>query len=93
MKSTGMSLNEKILNKKAKIGIIGLGYVGLPLAVEFARKGFHVVGIDTDEERVRKINTGESYILDTEGKDVKALVVQKRLEAVSHYKVLKTLDQ
>ena len=92
MKSTGIPLNEKILNKKAKIGIIGLGYVGLPLAVEFARKGFQVVGIDTDEERVRKINTGESYILDTEGKDVKPLVAQKRLEAVSHYKVLKTLD-
>ncbi|NOX97894.1 MAG: nucleotide sugar dehydrogenase [Nitrospirae bacterium] len=87
-----MPLNEKILNKKARIGVIGLGYVGLPLAVEFAKKGFQAIGIDINEERVKKINAGESYILDTEEKDIEALVAQKRLEAVSHYEVLKHLD-
>ena len=54
-------LKEKLRTKKAKIGIIGLGYVGLPLAVEFAREGFSVVGIDNDPKRVRQINKGKSY--------------------------------
>ena len=52
------------LNKTAKIGVLGLGYVGLPLAVEVAKAGFHVIGFDVQEEKVAKINKGENYISD-----------------------------
>ena len=55
-------LEKKIKNKAAKIGVIGLGYVGLPLALEFAKTGFKVTGFDIDAEKVRKANKGASYI-------------------------------
>jgi UDP-N-acetyl-D-glucosamine dehydrogenase len=59
-----MELLKKIEAKQAKLGVIGLGYVGLPLAVEFARAGFPVIGYDIDEERVGQLMAGESYIPD-----------------------------
>ena len=59
-----MSLIEKIRKKKARPAVIGLGYVGLPLAVEFAGAGFDTVGIDIDTEKIAKINGGESYVGD-----------------------------
>jgi UDP-N-acetyl-D-glucosamine dehydrogenase len=59
-----MELLKKIEAKQAKLGVIGLGYVGLPLAVEFARAGFPVIGYDIDEKRVGQLMTGESYIPD-----------------------------
>ncbi len=71
-------LKEKLKTKKAKIGIIGLGYVGLPLAVEFARQGYSVVGIDNDPKRVRQINKGKSYITDIKGSIVSNLVKNRR---------------
>ncbi|MDL1966761.1 MAG: NAD(P)-binding domain-containing protein, partial [Candidatus Desulfofervidus auxilii] len=55
-------LRKLIQNKKAKIGIIGLGYVGLPLAIRFAEAGFSVTGFDIDKEKVERLNKGESYI-------------------------------
>ena len=51
-------LQKKIDNKKAKIGIIGMGYVGIPLSLEFAKKGFPVLGFDKDNKRVKDINSG-----------------------------------
>ena len=59
-----MQLKEKFRKRKAKLGVIGLGYVGLPLCLEMANAGFDVTGIDVDEEKVKKINKGISYILD-----------------------------
>ena len=56
------SLRAKIAAKKARIGVIGLGYVGLPLALAFADKGFAVLGFDTDQSKVSKLKRGESYI-------------------------------
>lgn len=56
-----MELLEKINNKSAKVGVIGLGYVGLPLALEFSNKGFDVLGFDLDERKVNSIEKGESY--------------------------------
>ena len=50
-----MNLKNKIENRDAQIGVIGLGYVGLPLAMEFVRAGFHVTGIDVDQEKVKKL--------------------------------------
>src|SRR5438309_10324130 len=57
-------LEEKIRNRKAKVGIVGLGYVGLPLAVEFVKAGFEVIGIDLSESKVAKVTAGEAYIAD-----------------------------
>jgi UDP-N-acetyl-D-glucosamine dehydrogenase len=57
-----MKLKNKIENRETQIGVIGLGYVGLPLAIEFVRAGFQVTGIDVDQEKVKKLNRGESIV-------------------------------
>lgn len=85
-------LIERLRTRKAKIGIIGVGYVGLPLAVTFADAGFEVIGIDPVEEKVAMINRGESYILDVPSASVKNHVDAGRLRATSDYSVLKGLD-
>jgi len=85
-------LLEKIKSKKAKIGVIGLGYVGLPLAVEFAKTGFKVWGIDIDKNKVRNVNDGKSYIIDVRDEEISPLVSQLRLQATTDYEVLKECD-
>ena len=85
-------LKEKLKTKKAKIGVIGLGYVGLPLAVEFAREGFSVVGIDNDPKKVQQINKGKSYITDVKGSIVSNLVKNRKLRATTNFSVIKRLD-
>ena len=85
-------LREKLKTKQAKIGVIGLGYVGLPLAVEFAREGFSVTGIDTDPEKVRQINKGKSYITDVKGSIVSNLVKKQKLRATTNFSVVKDMD-
>ena len=67
LNSTASSLLEKIKTKDATVAILGMGYVGLPLAAEFGKAGMHVVGIDVSEDRVAQINAGESYIGDVDG--------------------------
>ena len=67
-------LREKIKNHQARVGVVGLGYVGLPLAVEFADAGFHVTGIDIDANKVAALNRGESYIQDIPTATLKPLV-------------------
>ena len=67
-------LIQRIEDREAKVAIIGLGYVGLPLAVEFASAGLETVGIDLREEKVGQINTGESYIADVPSSTVRNLV-------------------
>ena len=59
-----MSLIDKINDKSAKVGVIGLGYVGLPLAIEFTNAGYKVIGIDIDQQKVDTINAGKNYIKD-----------------------------
>jgi len=88
----GEELKEKIVNKTAKVSVIGLGYVGLPLAIEIAKAGFSVVGIDIDKEKVKKINSKNSYIPDVSKENLARAVSQKKLVATSHYKVLKEVD-
>jgi len=85
-------LKSKIIDKKANIGIIGLGYVGLPLAVEFAKVGFNVTGFETDATKISLINKGSSYILDVPSKDVRDLVSCGKLKAVSDKGILKKMD-
>ena len=85
-------LAEKIAQKNARIGVIGLGYVGLPLAVEFARDGFTVTGIDIDARKVDGLNRGESYIPDVESGDVQRLIAQKKFTPTSDYDSVGELD-
>ena len=83
-----MSLKEKLENKTAKIGVIGLGYVGLPLAAEFAHKGFQVLGIDNDPNKVEKLNSGINYIDDVEdGKLVNAVQAGTLISTTSYEKI------
>ena len=69
-----VSLKDKIRDRNARVGVIGLGYVGLPLAVEFAKSGFDVTGFDVDASKVDEINAGRSYILDVKTDDVASSV-------------------
>ncbi|MGB9720291.1 MAG: nucleotide sugar dehydrogenase [bacterium] len=85
-------LEKLIESKKAKIGIIGLGYVGLPLALELNRQGFNIIGVDIDRERVDKIKRGISFIDDVPQKEISKFVRQKRLWATTDYKKLKDAD-
>ncbi len=87
-----MHLKDKIRDRKARVGVIGLGYVGLPLAVEFAKKGFDVTGFDVDASKIAEINAGRSYILDVKTEEVKACVDAGRLRATSDMSHLKEMD-
>jgi UDP-N-acetyl-D-glucosamine dehydrogenase len=85
-------LKDTIRNRTARVGIIGLGYVGLPLAVEFAKKGFDVTGFDVDRSKVDEINGGRSYILDVKTEDVAAAVKAGKLRATTDMSHLKDMD-
>jgi len=85
-------LKDRIDSREAKIGVIGLGYVGLPLAVEFAKAGFTVVGFDVDGEKIRALGAGESYIEDVPAKDVKEQQKAGRLSATTDFAKLSTTD-
>jgi len=87
-----MNLKNKIETRDAHIGVIGLGYVGLPLAMEFVRAGFHVTGIDIDQEKVKKLNRGENYIQDIKDESVKNAVEMNQLSATSDFSVIQNLD-
>jgi UDP-N-acetyl-D-glucosamine dehydrogenase len=81
-----------ITNKQAHIGVIGLGYVGLPLLVEFASKGFRVTGFEVDETKASQINAGTSYIGDVPSRKLKEVVDAKRLYATTDFNHLSDCD-
>ena len=85
-------LRARIEAREARIGVIGLGYVGLPLAVEFAKAGFPVVGFDLDLRKVERIVAGESYIEDVPAADVSAAVAAGRLRATADFGELARCD-
>ena len=85
-------LEKKIIDRSAIIGIIGMGYVGLPLAIEFARVGFKVIGVDVDQKKIEIINSGKSHIDDIKDYQVKELTDLKRLRCSSDFSVLKNVD-
>jgi UDP-N-acetyl-D-glucosamine dehydrogenase len=87
-----LDLKNKIRNRQARIGIIGLGYVGLPLAVEFAKAGFEVTGFDVDVAKVAAINTGQSYIGDVSSEDVAAMSKAGKLSATADMSLLHDMD-
>ena len=85
-------LLDRLQKREAKVGIIGLGYVGLPLAVEFAEAGFQVIGLDVSEPKVQQLNHGESYIPDIPTQRLKPLVENERLCATTSYADLRQAD-
>jgi UDP-N-acetyl-D-glucosamine dehydrogenase len=85
-------LKQSILNKSARVGILGLGYVGLPLAVAFAEAGFHVTGIDPATEKIEKLNQGLSYVMDIPQAQLKPLVLNGMLKGTTDFSALQQLD-
>src|SRR5215467_10000801 len=85
-------LLDRIRTRKARIGVIGLGYVGLPLAVEFARRGFDVSGFDVDESKTKEINAGRSYIPDVPEVELNEVVKNGRLRGTTRMNELGDMD-
>ncbi|NDJ60572.1 MAG: nucleotide sugar dehydrogenase [Chloroflexi bacterium] len=86
------TLLARLANREARIGIVGLGYVGLPLAVEFAEAGFTVIGVDVSADKVARINQGESYVPDIPSERLAPLVAAGRLHATDDYDALRQAD-
>lgn len=87
-----MPLLQKIENKTATIGIVGLGYVGLPLGLEFAEKDFFVLGFDIDETKIPILNSGQTYIKHIKADRIKNAVDNKKFEATSDFSRLPEVD-
>jgi len=89
---TSQELARKIQNRAARLGVIGLGYVGLTLAAEMAKEGFEVTGIDIDRNKVDSVNSGISYVLDVPNETLLPLVTQKRIKATQSLAAVENLD-
>ena len=90
--SVAEALRAKIADRSARVGIVGLGYVGLPLAVELARAGFRATGVDLDRKKVDAINRGESYTQDVPTSDVAEFYHTGKLTASADASVLASID-
>src|SRR5882724_11532337 len=90
--TTARVLEEKIRTRQAKVGIVGLGYVGLPLAVEFAKAGFAVTGIDLSDSKIARINDGDSYVGDVPSATLAPLVESGKLKATADFSVIRDHD-
>jgi UDP-N-acetyl-D-glucosamine dehydrogenase len=86
------TLKKKLQTHSAQVGVLGLGYVGLPLACEFAKVGFTVTGFEVDGSKVKSLLAGKSYIGDIESREVLELVKTRRLTATTDFKKLKAMD-
>lgn len=85
-------LLRKIEEKTIRVGVVGLGYVGLPLAVEKAKAGFETIGFDVQEEKVKLVNEGHNYIGDVVDSDLKELVTKGMLKATTDFSFVKDVD-
>src|SRR5262245_46078601 len=85
-------LRRKILDRSARAGIIGLGYVGLSLAAEVAKKGFQVTGIDLDNSRVQAVNAGLSYVPEVSSETLLPMVRDGRIRATQSLAAIEELD-
>ncbi|MFA4843169.1 MAG: nucleotide sugar dehydrogenase [Candidatus Omnitrophota bacterium] len=92
MKSAISGLRERIKNKKVKIAVVGLGYVGLPLAIEFAKRGLFVVGIEIDRDRLAHLRRKETYITDVTSGQLQQVLAAGRFSAKGDFKCLKEID-
>ena len=95
-KGNNMNMKERLLEKIAKrditVGVVGLGYVGLPLAVEKAKAGFKTIGFDVQEEKVKMVNESHNYIGDVVNEDLKELVESGMMKATSDFSFVKDVD-
>ena len=87
-----MDLLQRIRNGEARVGIIGLGYVGLPLAVEFAKAGLHVIGYDVDQSKIDSLSAGRSYIPDVPSEELAAVVKAGTFRATTDQRELANVD-
>jgi UDP-N-acetyl-D-glucosamine dehydrogenase len=87
-----MNLIEKIDTRSAKIGVIGLGYVGLPLAMEFVKASYKVTGIDIDQNKISSINDGKNYITDVSDRELKKAVNRGSLKGSNDFSIVRSLD-
>jgi UDP-N-acetyl-D-glucosamine dehydrogenase len=87
-----MNLIKKIDNRSAKVGVIGLGYVGLPLAMEFVNAGYKVSGIDIDQNKINSLNDGKNYINDVNDEKLNKAVKNGFLKGTSDFSIVKKLD-
>ena len=85
-------LQDKIRSRTARVGIVGLGYVGLPLAVEFAKAGFTVTGIDLSVDKIRRVNSGDSYVGDIPSPALNTLVEQGKIHGTTEFSAIRDLD-
>jgi len=90
--ATAEILKEKIRSRRARVGIVGLGYVGLPLAVEFAEAGFTVTGIDVNAAKTARVNAGDSYVGDIPSRVLSGLVQAGKLRATTDFTCVRELD-
>ena len=86
------NLFEKLVNREEKLSLVGLGYVGLPLAVEKAKAGFKTIGFDVQEEKVKLVNEGHNYIGDVVDSDLAKLVGAGMLSATTDFSFVKDVD-
>ena len=89
---TASELKDKILDRSAKAGVVGLGYVGLPLAIEMANAGFQATGIDLVKEKVDSVNSGVSYVLDIASESLQSVVRANRMRATQSLAAVEGLD-
>ncbi|MFA5362321.1 MAG: nucleotide sugar dehydrogenase [Candidatus Omnitrophota bacterium] len=92
MNDTGSRFLSKVRNKDIRIAVVGLGYVGLPLAMEFAKKGISCLGIDVDKDRIEKIKRKASYITDVPTRELRDVVLKKKFSAEADFRSLKACD-
>jgi len=92
MSALAAALLEKIESRRARTGVVGLGYVGLPLLVELGKAGFHATGIDLDARKIQAIDEGRSYIPDVSTADVLSLKRAGKLDATTDFSIVKELD-
>ncbi|MDP2941284.1 MAG: nucleotide sugar dehydrogenase [Candidatus Omnitrophota bacterium] len=83
---------KRVSGKKIKIAIVGLGYVGFPLAMEFCRRGFSVLGIDIDKDRISRIKRKESYITDVSSGELRQALAKRKFSATPNFSTLKKID-
>ena len=87
-----MQLSEKILKRNAKVAVVGMGYVGLPLGIEIAKAGYRVVAIDVDQRKIADLKAGRSYIEDVPDDEVKSLVSAGKIAPTTNYAACKECD-
>ena len=92
MSKEALSLESKISRREARIGIVGLGYVGLPLVKTFLSKGFEVIGFDVDEKKVEMLNQGKSYIKHFTAEELKTFLEKKKFQATTDFGYLAKAD-